>query len=157
MALAVGATLGPYEILAPISAGGMGEVGKARGTRLDWVVAIKTSKEEFTERFAREARAVAALNHLNICHFYDVRPDYLVMELIEGSTLQQRIQRGAIPLGEAPAIARQVADALDSAHEKGIVHRDLKPTNIKLKPDETVKVSDFGLAKLPGCNNRRFL
>jgi eukaryotic-like serine/threonine-protein kinase len=149
MALAVGAKLGPYEILAPIGAGGMGEVWKARDTRLYRIVAIKISKEKFTERFEREARIVASLNHPNICHLYDVGPDYLVMELIEGPTLQQRIQRGAIPLDEALAIARQIADALDSAHEKGIVHRDLKPANIKLKPDGTVKVLDFGLAKLP--------
>jgi len=145
-----GERLGPYEILAPIGKGGMGEVWKARDTRLGRDVAIKISAEQFSERFEREARAVAALNHPNICTLYDVGPNYLVMEYIEGATLAERIKEGPIPLEEALAIARHVADALDAAHEKNIIHRDLKPGNIKIKPDGTVKVLDFGLAKIGG-------
>src|SRR5207244_3158545 len=99
------------------------------------------------ERFGREARAVAALNHPNICTLHDVGPNYLVMELVEGATLAERIQQAPIPLEEALAIARQIAGALEAAHERGIVHRDLKPGNIKIKPDGSVKVLDFGLAK----------
>jgi serine/threonine protein kinase/Tol biopolymer transport system component len=139
--------MGPYEILAPIGAGGMGEVYKARDTRLDRIVALKTSAEQFTERFEREARSVAALNHPNICTIHDVGPDYLVMEFIEGPTLAERIAQGRVPLDEAIPLARQIAEALEAAHEKGIVHRDLKPANIKLTPEGTVKVLDFGLAK----------
>ncbi len=148
MTLAPGAGLGPYEILAPIGAGGMGEVYRARDPRLGRDVAIKISAERFSERFDREARAVAALNHPNICQIYDVGPNYLVMEFVEGLTLAERIKQGAVPLDEALAIARQIADALEAAHEKGIVHRDLKPANIKLKLDGVVKVLDFGLAKM---------
>ena len=125
----------------------MGQVYRALDTRLDRLVAIKVSKEEFNERFGREARAVAALNHPNICSLYDVGPNYLVMELVEGPTLADRIKEGPIPLQEALAIARQIAEALEAAHERGIVHRDLKPGNIKITPDGTVKVLDFGLAK----------
>jgi eukaryotic-like serine/threonine-protein kinase len=150
MSLSAGAKLGPYEILALIGAGGMGEVYRAHDTRLSRDVAIKVSAERFSERFEREARAIAALNHLNVCHLYDVGTNYLVMELVEGPTLQERIKNGAIPLAEALAIARQIADALEAAHEKGITHRDLKPGNIKIKPDGTVKVLDFGLAKIGG-------
>src|SRR5437667_7072731 len=142
MPLSVGDRLGPYEIVAPIGAGGMGEVYKARDTRLDRIVAIKVSKEQFSERFEREARAVAALNHPNICALYDVGTNYLVMEYIEGPTLS-----GPIPLAEVLPIARQIAEALEAAHEKGIMHRDLKPANIKLTADGKVKVLDFGLAK----------
>ena len=145
-----GERLGPYEILAPIGKGGMGEVWKASDTRLGRDVAIKISAEQFSERFEREARAVAALNHPNICTLYDVGPNYLVMEYIEGATLAERIKEGPIPLEEALGIARHVADALDAAHEKNIIHRDLKPGNIKIKPDGTVKVLDFGLAKIGG-------
>ena len=130
MALVTGATLGPYEILSLIAAGGMGEVYRARDTRLDRVVALKVCRSEFGERFEREARAIAALNHPNICALYDVGPDYLVMELVEGPTLAERIQQGPIPVEESRAIARQIADALEAAHERGIVHRDLKPANV---------------------------
>jgi Tol biopolymer transport system component len=144
MPLAAGDKLGPYEILEGIGAGGMGEVYRARDPRLNRDVAIKVSQERFSDRFEREARAVAALNHPNICTLYDVGPNYLVMELIEGES-----PKGPLPLEEALRIARQIADALDAAHEKGIVHRDLKPSNIKIKHDGTVKVLDFGLAKTP--------
>jgi len=126
-----GTKLGPYEILAPIGAGGMGEVFKARDIRLNRIVAIKVSAAQFTERFDREARAIAALNHPHICALYDVGPDYLVMEFVEGPTLAERIAAGPIPMDEALAIARQIAEALEAAHEKGIVHRDLKPSNVK--------------------------
>ena len=148
MSLAPSTRLGPYEILAPLGAGGMGEVYRARDPRMGRHVAIKVSSERFTDRFSREVHAVAALNHPNICYIYDVGPNYLVMELVEGPTLAEHIQQGAIPLKEALPIARQIADALEAAHEKGIVHRDLKPANIKIRPDGTVKVLDFGLAKV---------
>jgi hypothetical protein len=124
-----------------------GEVWKARDARLNRDVAIKVSTLRFTDRFEREARAIAALNHPNICTLFDIGPNYLVMELVEGSTLARRIGGAPIPTGEALAIAKQVAGALEAAHDKGIVHRDLKPANIKVKPDGTVKVLDFGLAK----------
>ena len=127
MTLSVSDKLGPYEILAPIGKGGMGEVYRARDTRLNREVAVKVSAERFTERFEREARAIATLNHSNICHLYDVGSNYLVMELVDGSTLAERLKQGAIPLEEALAVAGQIADALDAAHEKGITHRDLKP------------------------------
>src|ERR1700736_3660610 len=143
MSLVAGEKLGPYEILAPIGKGGMGEVYRARDTRLNRDVAVKVSSERFTERFEREARAIAALNHPNICHLYDVGPNYLVMELVEGEPPQ-----GPLPLDEALRIAKQIADALDAAHQKNIVHRDLKPGNIKVRPDGSVKVLDFGLAQL---------
>jgi len=145
MALSAGTRLGPYEILAPIGAGGMGESYLGRDTRLGREVAVKVSAQEFSERFEREASAIAALNHPNICHLYDVGPNYLVMELVEGES-----PRGPLPLEEALRIAHQIANALEAAHEKGIVHRDLKPANIKITPDGTVKVLDFGLAKQTG-------
>jgi serine/threonine-protein kinase len=148
MRLSAGARLGPYEILAPLGAGGMGEVYRARDPRMGREVAIKISAERFSDRFEREVRAVAALNHPNICQVYDVGPNYLVMELVEGPTLAERIKGGALALEEALPIARQITDALEVAHQKGIVHRDLKPANIKIKPDGTVKVLDFGLAKM---------
>src|SRR6266851_10522370 len=132
MPLGSGTRLGPYEIRSPIGAGGMGEVYKAMDTRLDRTVALKISKAEFSERFEREARAIAALNHPNICQLYDVGPNYLVMELVEGVE-----PKGPLPLDEALRIARQIADALEAAHEKNIVHRDLKPGNIKIKSDGT--------------------
>jgi Tol biopolymer transport system component len=147
MSLSPVTRLGPYEILAPIGAGGMGEVFRARDTRLNREVAIKVTGGRFSDRFEREAHSIAALNHLNICILYDVGPHYLVMELVEGPTLADRIKEGPVPLDEALTIARQIADALEAAHDKGIVHRDLKPANIKIKPDGTVKVLDFGLAK----------
>ncbi len=149
MALSPGTRLGPYEILSPIGAGGMGEVYRARDPRMGREVAIKISAERFSDRFSREVHAVAALNHPNICHLYDVGPDYLVMELVEGPTLGERMKQGAVPPEEALGIAKQIAAALEAAHEKGIVHRDLKPANVKIRPDGTVKVLDFGLAKLP--------
>ena len=146
--LAPGTQLGPYRIEAMLGAGGMGRVYQAQDTRLGRAVALKISRVEFNARFEREARAVAALNHPNICTIHDVGPNYLVMELVEGPTLSNLIKQGPIPLEEALRIARQIADAFEAAHEKGIVHRDLKPGNIKIKPDGTVKVLDFGLAKL---------
>ncbi len=157
MPLSSGTRLGPYEIAAQIGAGGMGEVYRARDTRLGREVAIKVCAEKFSERFEREARAIASLNHPNICQLYDVgaSPDglgYLVMELIEGPTLADRIRDGAIPIEESLQVARQIADALEAAHEKGIVHRDLKPRNILVAKGSatkaTVKLLDFGLAKV---------
>src|SRR5229473_503699 len=142
MPLSVGDRLGPYEILALIGKGGMGEVYRARDPRLNRDVAIKVSAAQFGERFEREAKAIAALNHPNICQIYDVGPNYLVMEFIEGEAPE-----GPMPLDEALRIARQIADALEAAHDKGITHRDLKPGNIKITPDGAVKVLDFGLAK----------
>src|SRR5216684_1178095 len=148
MPLSAGTRLGPYELLAPIGAGGMGEVYRAHDPRMGRDVAIKVSAERFSDRFSREVHAIAALNHPNICTLYDVGPNYLVMELIEGPTLAERIKQGPVPLEEALGIAKQIADALEAAHEKGVVHRDLKPGNVKIKPDGVVKVLDFGLAKV---------
>ena len=142
MSLSPGNTLGPYEIAGLVGRGGMGEVYRARDARLNRDVAIKVSNVEFTERFTREARTIAALNHTNICHLYDVAPNYLVMEYVEGETL-----RGPMSLRDALPILRQIIDGIEAAHEKGIVHRDLKPANIKVTPDGTVKILDFGLAK----------
>src|SRR5215831_10843109 len=146
-AVAAGATLGPYRIESLLGAGGMGRVYKAYDSRLGRSVAIKIASQRFSDRFGREARAIAALNHPNICTLHDVGPNYLVMELVEGPTLADRIRQGPIPVAEALGIARQIAEALEAAHEKGVVHRDLKPANIKIRPDGTVKVLDFGLAK----------
>jgi serine/threonine protein kinase len=143
MPLSAGDRLGPYEILTPIGAGGMGEVYRAHDSRLNRDVAVKVSAAQFSERFEREAKAIAALNHPNICQIYDVGPNYLVMEYIEGES-----PKGPMPLDAALRIAHQIADALEAAHERGITHRDLKPANIKIKPDGTVKVLDFGLAKV---------
>jgi serine/threonine protein kinase/Tol biopolymer transport system component len=142
MALAPGTRLGPYEILSALGAGGMGEVWKARDTRLNRLVAIKTSLSPFSERFEREALAIAAVNHRHVCSLYDVGPDYLVMEYVEGESLH-----GPVPIAQALELAEQILDALDAAHEKGIVHRDLKPGNILLTKSG-VKVLDFGLAKI---------
>jgi Tol biopolymer transport system component/predicted Ser/Thr protein kinase len=146
----IGETIASYRITEKIGAGGMGEVYRATDSRLGRDVAIKFSSEQFSERFEREARAVAALNHPNICTLFDVGPNYLVMELVEGPTLAERITQGPVALDEALNIARQIASALEAAHEKGIVHRDLKPGNVKVKTDGTVKVLDFGLAKMGG-------
>jgi serine/threonine protein kinase len=147
MALTPGTRLGPYEITAPLGSGGMGEVYKARDTRLDRVVAIKVSNEQFSERFEREAHAVAALNHSNVCTLHDVGPNYLVMEYIEGTPL-----RGPLPMAQALIYASQICDALDAAHRKGITHRDLKPANI-LVTKTGVKLLDFGLAKIAQGKN----
>src|SRR5277367_1327914 len=141
MPLSVGDRLGPYEILAPIGAGGMGQVWKARDPRLDRIVAIKVSSEQFSERFELEARAVAALNHPHICQLYDVGPNYLVMEFVDGAPL-----KGPLPLEKAVDYAVQILEALDAAHQKGITHRDLKPDNI-LVTKQGIKLLDFGLAK----------
>ena len=135
--------LGPYEIGPLLGAGGMGQVYRARDPRTGRDVAIKMSGAQFSERFDREVRAIAALNHPNICHLYDVGPNYLVMELVEGES-----PKGPLPVEEALRICRQIAAALEEAHAKGIVHRDLKPANIKITPEGTVKVLDFGLAKV---------
>ena len=143
MPLAAGDKLGPYQIVAKLGEGGMGEVYRALDARIGREVAIKVSAEQFTDRSEREARAVASLNHPNVCTLHDVGPNYLVMELVDGEA-----PRGPMPLATALHYARQIADALDAAHEKGIVHRDLKPANIKIRDDGTVKVLDFGLAKI---------
>jgi len=141
MSLSPGTRLGPYEIIGPIGAGGMGEVYRARDPRLGREVAIKVSTARFSERFEREARAVAALNHPNICTLHDVGANYLVMEYIEGAPL-----KGPLPVGKAVEYAGQILDALDAAHRKGITHRDLKPANI-LVTKQGIKLLDFGLAK----------
>jgi serine/threonine protein kinase/Tol biopolymer transport system component len=139
--LAPGTELGPYRIEKLIGAGGMGRVYRARDTRLHRTVALKISKEGFGERFEREARAVAALNHPHICQLYDIGPNYLVMEFVEGAPL-----KGPIPLARAVVYAGEILDALDAAHRKGVIHRDLKPANI-LVSKQGVKLLDFGLAK----------
>lgn len=142
MPFATGSRVGPYEIVAPIGAGGMGEVWKARDTRLDRIVAIKTSHAKFSERFEREARSIAALNHPNICQLYDVGPDYLVMEYVEGTPVA--------PVDTSRKlldIAVQLSDGLAAAHSAGIIHRDLKPDNILITRDGRIKILDFGLAK----------
>src|SRR5271170_5039959 len=146
MPLSARTRLGPYEILALIGAGGMGEVYKARDTRLDREVAIKVAAEQFSQRFEGEARAIAALSHPHICALHDIGPNYLVMEYIEGETLEARIKKGPLPASEALKIAIEVAGALGAAHRKGIVHRDLKPGNIMLT-GSGAKLLDFGLAK----------
>src|SRR5690349_20917758 len=140
---AVGSRIGPYELMTPIGAGGMGEVWKARDTRLDRVVAIKFSQAQFTERVEREARSIAALNHANICQIYDVGGDYLVMEYVDGDPI-----RPPDNTRKLLDIAVQIADGLATAHTAGFVHRDLKPSNILLTKDGRAKILDFGLAKL---------
>jgi eukaryotic-like serine/threonine-protein kinase len=156
MALQPGTTLGPYEILSLIGAGGMGEVYKARDTRLERSIAVKVlapalaTDADFRARFAREAKAVSALNHAHICGLYDIGrerdTDYLVLELLEGETLAARLERGALPLSQVLRFGIEIADALEAAHRHGIVHRDLKPGNVMLTPAGT-KLLDFGLAK----------
>jgi len=165
MSLTTGVTFGPYQVLAKLGEGGMGEVYRARDTKLNRDVAVKILPDVFAHdtervaRFTREARTLASLNHPNIAQIYGILEEpaspgdparhvhALVMELVEGEDLSQRIARGAIPLDEALPIASQIADALEAAHEQGIVHRDLKPANIKVREDGTVKVLDFGLAR----------
>jgi eukaryotic-like serine/threonine-protein kinase len=143
MKLAPGAKLGPYEILSPIGAGGMGDVWKARDTRLGRIVAIKTVKEQHSERFKQEARSIAALNHPNICQIHDIGSDYLVLEYVEGKPLSS-----PLPEKEAVRLAIQIASALEAAHKKGIIHCDLKPGNIMVTNKGSVKLLDFGLANL---------
>src|SRR6476659_4968658 len=157
MALGPGTRLGVYEILSLLGSGGMGEVYRATDTTLKRQVAIKVlpaavaGDTERLARFQREAEVLAALNHPNIAHIHGLERSggttALVMELVDGPTLADQIAGGALPIDEALAIARQLADALGAAHEQGIVHRDLKPANIKVRPDGTAKVLDFGLAK----------
>ena len=157
MALSPGTRLGPYEVTAPIGAGGMGEVYRAHDTKLNRDVALKVLPERFTSdpdrlaRFQREAKVLASLNHPNIAAIYGIEDSNathaLVMELVEGPTLADRIAQGPIPVDEALPIAKQIAEALEAAHEQGIIHRDLKPANVKVREDGTVKVLDFGLAK----------
>jgi len=157
MTLGSGARLGPHEILAPLGAGGMGEVYRARDTKLGRDVALKILPATFTNdpervaRFRREAQVLAALNHPHIAQIYGLEDasntQFLVLELVDGESLDKRIAHGPIPIDEALGIARQVAEALEAAHEKGIIHRDLKPANIALTKDGQVKVLDFGLAK----------
>jgi serine/threonine protein kinase len=158
MELSPGTRLGTYEIVAPVGAGGMGEVYRAHDTKLGRDVAIKILPEAFARdaarlsRFQREAKMLASLNHPNIATIYGLEDSngvhYLVMELVPGETLADRIRRdGAVPIVETLNIANQIAEALEAAHEKGIIHRDLKPANVKVTPDGKVKVLDFGLAK----------
>jgi serine/threonine protein kinase len=157
MSVRPGTVLGSYEVLSLLGSGGMGEVYRARDTKLEREVAVKILPDRFTNdperlaRFGREARVLAALNHPHIAAIYGLEASngtqYLVLELVDGESLDKRIARGPIPVEEAMAIARQIAEALEAAHEKGIIHRDLKPANIALTHDGTVKVLDFGLAK----------
>ena len=163
MALTPGTKLGPYEILSPLGAGGMGEVYKARDTRLERTVAIKvlpahlSENAEMRQRFEREARTVSSMNHPHICTLYDIgregNIDFLVMEYIEGETLAERLKRGPLTPEEVLRYAAELADALDKAHRQGVVHRDLKPGNIMLTKTGA-KLLDFGLAK-PGLNSGR--
>src|SRR6266436_1583459 len=149
MGLTSGTKLGPYEIVAPLGAGGMGEVYRARDTKLGREVALKLLPPLFAAdadrvaRFKREAQLLASLNHPHIGAIYGFEDSgtvhALVLELVEGETLAERIARGHVPVAEALALARQIAEALDAAHERGIVHRDLKPANVKVRPDGTVK------------------
>src|SRR5262245_3289319 len=151
MPLSTGTRLGPYEILAPLGAGGMGEVYKARDARLDRTVAVKVCAEQFSERFAREAHSIAALNHPHICTLYDIGQregvDFLVMEYLEGETLQARLARGPLDTPDVLRYGIEIAEALAQAHRLGICHRDLKPGNIMLTR-AGAKLLDFGLAKL---------
>ena len=157
MALEIGFRLGPYSVTAKIGEGGMGEVYRARDTKLDRDVALKVLPQAFTDdpdrlaRFEREAKVLASLNHPNIGHIYGLeeaeRQKALVLELVEGPTLADRIAQGPIPVDEALPIAKQIAEALEAAHEQGVIHRDLKPANIKVTPKGQVKILDFGIAK----------
>src|SRR5215467_4093096 len=157
MSLATGTQLGSYQVLSLLGRGGMGEVYRARDTKLKRDVAIKTLPDEFLHdadrlsRFQREAEVLASLNHPNIATIYDLQEAhgsrFLLLELVEGETLADRIARGPIPVEETLVIAKHVCEALEAAHEKGIIHRDLKPANVKITPECRVKVLDFGLAK----------
>src|SRR5579863_5835215 len=157
MAIPSGAKFGSYEVVAPIGASGMGEVYQAYDTKLGRDVAIKVLPEAFAydaerlARFQREARMLAALNHPNIATIYGLEQSdgvaCLVMELVPGETLAERVKAGPLPIEEALKIAAQIAEALEAAHEKSIIHRDLKPANVKVTPEGKVKVLDFGLAK----------
>jgi eukaryotic-like serine/threonine-protein kinase len=156
LSLAIGTRIGHYEVLAPLGAGGMGEVYRARDHKLNREVALKVVgasvlDADRLQRLVREAQSLAALNHPHIAQIYGLEDSTatraLVMELVDGEDLSRRIARGPIPLDEALEIARQIADALEAAHDVGIVHRDLKPANVKVRADGTVKVLDFGLAK----------
>ena len=157
MTLAAETRLGPYEVISAIGVGGMGEVYRARDTKLERDVAIKVLPKEFAAdeervaRFEREAKLLASLNHPNIASIYGLEDSdgvtALVLELVEGPTLAERIADGPIPLEETLAIARQMTEALEAGHEAGVIHRDVKPANVKLKEDGTVKVLDYGLAK----------
>ena len=157
MPLTAGSHLGHYEILEPIGKGGMGEVYRARDTKLGRDVAIKVLPEEFSQdkervaRFEREAKLLASLNHPNIATLHGLEEtgdtQFLVMEVIEGETLAQRIARGSVPIDETLALFKEIAEGLEAAHEKGVVHRDLKPANIKVTADGKPKILDFGLAK----------
>src|SRR6266568_1051929 len=156
MPLVPGHKLGPYEIVEPLGAGGMGEVYRAKDTRLDRAVAIKILPEQLSkdpvrkQRFEREAKTISSLNHPNICTLHDIGTqngvDYLVMECVEGETLAKRLEKGPLPLEQVLKYGAQIADALDKAHRAGIVHRDLKPGNIMLTA-AGAKLLDFGLAK----------
>src|SRR5438105_4107855 len=158
MTLASGTRLGPYEIAAPIGAGGMGEVYRARDTRLDRSVAIKILPAEFAGdtqlriRFEREAKTISQLSHPHICTLFDVGENYLVMELLDGETIADRLSRGALSISESVRIGIEIADALDRAHRAGIIHRDLKPGNVMLT-SSGVKLLDFGLAKFAAPAN----
>src|SRR5690242_12470663 len=153
MALSIGTRVGPYEVSGPIGAGGMGEVYRARDSKLGRDVALKVlpaalaDDADYMARFQREAQVLASLNHPNIAAIYGLEANAIVMELVEGQTLDERIKQGPLSLEEALPIARQIAEALEAAHERGIVHRDLKPSNVKVTPQGVVKVLDFGLAK----------
>ena len=157
MTIAPGTRLGPYETTSPLGVGGMGEVYRARDTNLKRVTAIKVLPQSVAAdpdrlaRFQREAEVLAALNHPNIAAVYGLERSgasiAMAMELVEGPTLADRIMQGAVPVDETLAMARQITEGLEAAHEQGIIHRDLKPANIKQRPDGTVKILDFGLAK----------
>ena len=156
MPIAPGTKLGPYEIVAPLGAGGMGEVYRARDTRLERAVAVKILPAQFSsdpirkQRFEREAKTISSLNHPNICTLHDIGSqdgvDYLVMECVEGETLAKRLEKGALPVEQVLKLGAQIADALDKAHRSGVIHRDLKPGNIMLTA-AGAKLLDFGLAK----------
>ncbi len=150
--LSIGTRLGPYEITSTLGSGGMGDVYQALDARLDRKVAIKVCASQFSERFEREAHAIASLNHPHVCTLYDVGPNYLVMELLEGETLAARLDKGPLPLEKILQYGVEIADALAAAHARGIIHRDLKPVNIMLTPTG-VKVLDFGVAKLARPDN----